>query len=256
MQWLTMFKKEMLESSRNYKWIWVPVSLILLGIMDPITTHFMPIILDSVGNLPEGAVIEIPTPPPAEVMMMSIGQYNLIGTLIIVLTTMSLISGELKSGVAELVLVKPVKYTNYVTAKWSANLVLLWASYLLGMISSWYYINLLFGDLSFSHVIVGSMFYGIWLTFVVTVTIFVSTLFKFPGLVGFISIILVIVMTVLTNVLSHILEWSPALISSYVYNVFLSGEISKNLIGAVIISVVLITILLYGSVKSLSTREL
>src|SRR5690625_838412 len=108
MQWRALFKKEMLENWRNYKWIWVPLVMILLAIMDLITTYYLPVIIESVGGLPEGAVLEMPTLLPSDVIMMSLGQLSSLGVLIIVLMMMGTISGEIKSGVSELVLVKPI----------------------------------------------------------------------------------------------------------------------------------------------------
>ncbi|MDY0407538.1 hypothetical protein [Paracerasibacillus soli] len=59
MQWLILLQKEMVENWRNFKWIWVPLVFILLAIMDPISTYYLPQILEAVGGLPEGAVFEI-----------------------------------------------------------------------------------------------------------------------------------------------------------------------------------------------------
>src|SRR5690625_2902426 len=128
MQWKTLFKKEVLENWRNYKWVWVPLVLILLAIMDPITTYYLPLIIDSVGGLPEGAVLEMPTPLPEDVIMMSLGQLSSLGVLIIVLMMMGTISGEIKSGVSELILVKPISYLNYITSKWASFLCMVWIS--------------------------------------------------------------------------------------------------------------------------------
>ncbi|MEH7526490.1 hypothetical protein V7149_24970 [Bacillus sp. JJ1503] len=49
-QWVTLFNKEMVELSRNFKWIWVPIVFILLAVKEPLTVYFMPQILDAVGG--------------------------------------------------------------------------------------------------------------------------------------------------------------------------------------------------------------
>ncbi|HAQ07252.1 MAG TPA: ABC transporter permease, partial [Bacillus bacterium] len=143
-QWLTLFNKEVLEMARNYKWIWVPITFIVLGVMDPLTTYYMPQILDSVGGLPEGAVIEIPTPTAIEVFIMSMSEYQTIGILIIVLSMMGIVAGERKSGVAQLILVKPVSHISFITSKWASSLVLMLLSLFLGLLASWYYTGVLF----------------------------------------------------------------------------------------------------------------
>ena len=141
MQWKTLFKKEMLEHWRNYKWIWVPLVIILLAIMDPITTYYLPLILESVGGLPDGAVIEMPTPLPRDVIMMSLGQLSSLGVLIIVLMMMGTISGEIKSGVSELILVKPVTYLNYITSKWASFLLIVWVALFVALLLSLIHIS-------------------------------------------------------------------------------------------------------------------
>ena len=88
---LTLFKKEMKESLRNGKWIWLPIVLIIIGISQPITNYYMPQILEAAGNLPEGAVIDFPTPTGEEVLMGTMSQYGMIGTLLFVLATMGVI---------------------------------------------------------------------------------------------------------------------------------------------------------------------
>ncbi|WP_054636111.1 ABC transporter permease [Thalassobacillus sp. C254] len=148
-QWIQLWKKECLEMWRNFKWIWVPLVFIILGLTEPLSTYYMPVIMESVGGLPEGAVFEMPMPSPGEVLMMTTSQFNMLGILVIVLASMGLISSERRSGVAGLILVRPVPHASYVTAKWTGMIVLGWLSLFLGYLASWYYTNLLFGSLSF-----------------------------------------------------------------------------------------------------------
>src|SRR5690625_1038278 len=103
MQWKTLFHKEMLENWRNYNWIWVPLVIIVLAIMDPLTNYYLPEIIEAVGGVPEGAVFEIPTPTAQEAMMMSLSQLSTLGVLIFTFITMGTIAGERRSGVAEVI---------------------------------------------------------------------------------------------------------------------------------------------------------
>jgi ABC-2 type transport system permease protein len=249
MQWMTLFQKELLENWRNKKWIWVPLVIILLSIMDPITTYYLPQIIDSVGGM-EGAVFELPEYAPADVMMMSLAQLSMLGVLVIVLISMGTIAGERKSGISELVLVKPVSYLNYITAKWVAYLVLVWVSLFLGLLVSWYYINLLFGDLSFGDLMVTVLFYGIWLTLVVSLSIFYNTLVKSSGLVVFFTILTIMVMSITTNIFNHVLDWSPNNISGYIIEAIKVGEVGNDLIitGVVTIGISILLVLLSGQI--------
>src|SRR5690625_877857 len=88
MQWMTLFQKEILENWRNYKWIWVPLVITALMIMDPIVNYYLPEILDKLGGLPEGAIFEIPVPTAEEAIMMSLAQLGTLGILLFVLIGM------------------------------------------------------------------------------------------------------------------------------------------------------------------------
>src|SRR5699024_4021417 len=97
-QWLTLFKKEMSEYWRNLKWIWVPLVIILLAIMDPITTYYLPQIIELSGDLPEGSTFDLPTLSPPEAIMMSLSQLSSLGALVLILMSMGSISGEQQTG--------------------------------------------------------------------------------------------------------------------------------------------------------------
>lgn len=256
MQWKTLFKKEMLENWRNYKWIWVPLVMILLAIMDPITTYYMPLILESVGGLPDGTVIEMPTPLPSDAIMMSLGELSSLGVLIIVLMMMGTISGEIKSGVSELILVKPITYRNYITSKWASLLLIVWVSLSLALLTSWYYINLLFGHLSFSSLLLVIIFYGLWLTLIVTLTIFYNTLVQTPGLVAALTIITTIIMSMITNIFDHLLTWSPIKLSEYIQEMLVFNEISMDLVATALVTIGIIITLLISSFYIFNRKEI
>jgi ABC-2 type transport system permease protein len=246
MQCMTLFQKELLENWRNKKWIWVPLVIILLSIMDPLTTYFLPQIIESVGGMPEGTVFEIPKMEPAQVIMMSLSQLSSLGVLVIVLILMGTIAGERKSGVSELVLVKPVSYMNYISSKWVSYLLLVWVSLFLGLLVSWYYINILFGTLTLGEFLTVFFFYGLWLTLVVSLTIFYNTVFKSAGLVAFFTILTIMLMSIITQIFQHVLEWSPNNLSSYILESLSTGEISSDLLAtagaALLLSVVLLVL--------------
>ncbi|MFC4025732.1 ABC transporter permease [Oceanobacillus longus] len=256
MQWNTLFKKEMVESWRNKKLIWVPLVMILLAIMDPISNYYMPQIMEAVGGLPDGTVFELPDFAPAEVVMMSLSQFSTLGVLIIVLISMGTIAGERKSGISELILVKPVSYSNYITAKWAALLILVWVSFILGMLASWYYINILYGSLSFGDFLLISCFYGLWLAFVVTLSIFYNSMIKTPGLVAFLTILTIMVMKGVTQVFNHLLEWSPNNLSNYIFQMLLTESIPSNLVGTAIVTIIMSIILLILSTVIFKSKEL
>src|SRR5437764_8123876 len=122
--WFVLFRKEWLEMSRNYKIIWIPLTFILLGLLQPISSYYMPEIMKNASNLPKGAVINIPMPSSGEVLAQTLGQFNQMGVLILVLAFMGIVSAERRSGMIKTILVKPVGYPSYINAKWMSAVLL------------------------------------------------------------------------------------------------------------------------------------
>ncbi|MDX8343761.1 ABC transporter permease [Rossellomorea sp. YZS02] len=240
-----LFRKEMLELLRNYKVLWMPAVFILFGLTEPLTAYYMPEILQSVGDLPEGTVISIPTPSSAEVVLSIMGQFSTFGVLVIVLGFMGTVSGERRSGNAVMVLVKPVPYTSYIYSKWSAAFVLVWISYSLGMLSGYYYIHLLFDGISFYPLLKGSLVYGLWLIFIMTLVVFFSSFSQSPGLTAFYTLGCTMLITFLSGYMTKTLKWSPGQLTNYVHDLILYSRWNENLTVTIIFTVVIcLTILL------------
>lgn len=47
----TLYSKEMLETLRSYKLVWIPIVFIILGIMQPLVTYYMRDILEASANV-------------------------------------------------------------------------------------------------------------------------------------------------------------------------------------------------------------
>lgn len=256
MQWSTLFQKELLENWRNKKWIWVPLVIILLSIMDPITNYFLPQIIESVGGMPDGTVFELPDFSPSEVIMMSLSQLSSLGVLVIVLLSMGTISGERKSGVSELILVKPVSYSNYITSKWLSLLLLVWLSLFLGLLMSWYYTNILYGTLSFVDFTKVFFFYGIWLTLVVSLSIFYNSIFKSSGLVAFFTILTIMIMSIITKIFHHVLDWSPNNLSIYIQEMLTTEKINGDLWVTSGVALAISVLLVLVSIQMFKRKEM
>ena len=113
-----LLHKEWREAIRTAKIIWLPAVFLLLGLVQPIMAKFMPDIIASAGNLPEGTILQIPIPKPGEVLGQTLSQFGTIGLLAICLASMGMISGERRNGTAAWILVKPVSPLAYVASKW------------------------------------------------------------------------------------------------------------------------------------------
>jgi ABC-2 type transport system permease protein len=222
---ITLFLKEMTESTRSGKWIWLPIVFILIGVTQPLTSYYMPQILESAGNLPEGAVIEIPTPSGEEVLAGTLGQYGTIGTLLLILASMNAVSGERQSGSLTLVMARPVTPLQYISSKWIAHLFIALTSFTLSYALTWYYTNLLFSPVKWSSVLGSLAFYSLWIIFIISITIFAGTFLRSAGGIAGFSASLLALLTVSTGLLTKFMTWSPANIREHATYILMQEEL-------------------------------
>ncbi|RPF50556.1 ABC transporter permease [Aquisalibacillus elongatus] len=254
MQWFVILKKEILENWRNFKWVWVPIVFIIFAVMDPLTTYYLPKIMDAVGGVPEGSIIDIPMPGAVEAMMMSFGELSLLGVLITVVIAMGVISGEMKSGVYELIMSKPVKYSNYITAKFASVVLLILLSLILALITGWYYVLILFGDIAFTALLTSIAFYGCYFLLIIGIVLMVNTWVQSPGVVAFLSIIFIIALNALTSIYGHIFTWSPALLSDYIQVYLASGELVSEIWYSALVALLFTYLCLQFAILTLKNR--
>lgn len=256
MQWKTLLQKEVLENWRNKKWIWVPLVIMILSIMDPLSYYFLPEILNSVGGMPEGTVFEIPPIDSETAFMMSIESLSMYGALIIALVTMGTIAGERSQGINEIILAKPIRYTNYVTAKWFSYSLLALISLALSLGLSWYYTNLLFGSLSFRLFILTLCFYSLWFIFIIAISIFFNTFLKNAGLVIACTIGTIFILSGINTVVGHRLTWFPNQLTAHINEMLLTSKLSNALLGTAGIIIILILLLIVSSIQLCKRREM
>ncbi|MGI2297363.1 ABC transporter permease [Paenibacillus sp. GXUN7292] len=216
-RWTAMLQKELLEQVRSFKLVWVPLVFMVLGIMQPLSTYYMPLILEKTGNLPTGTVIDIPMPSAVEVLASTLQQYGTIGVLVIALVGMGAVSAERNSGIASLILVKPIPAWFFISSKWAANTILAWVALLLGYGAAYYYTIVLFGEVKLVLFLNSYLVYGTWLTLIVTLTILFSTLLRSGAGAAFSAIGVILVLSLSASLLPKYMKWSPGALSGYAY---------------------------------------
>ncbi|CAM3506966.1 ABC transporter permease [Marinicrinis lubricantis] len=255
-QWFVLYQKEMLEYWRTSKWLWVPIVFILLGVMNPITSYYMPEILKNAGGLPEGAIIEIPIPAGNEVMVQALSQYGTVGVLILVLAFMGIVSAECNSGAASMIFVKPVRYSSYITAKWAAMMTLCTISFALGYLFTWYYTEMLISPVDELRILWSFMTYWIWLAFVLSLTLFFSSWLKSSGAIAFISLLCILGLSAASSLLPRFTKWSPSRLSDQAGHYLLSGETLPEGFAVFLVAGLLIVGFVTFSVYVLKKREM
>lgn len=249
-----LFAKEVREALRTGKLIWLPAVFVLLGFIQPISAKFMPDIIAAAGNLPEGAVIQIPIPQPGEVLGQVLSQFGMIGMLAICLAYMGTISGEKRNGTAAWILVKPVAPLAYVASKWTALCLTVGFSFALGYGAAWYYTDLLIGSADPAMVAVSGFLYYAWLVFVGTMTIAASAWIRSPAGAAFSAFGLALVLQLARGLFENRLTWLPAELNSAAIRGLSAGE-SSSWTTAAFVTAIAVLALMTVAVKGANTAR-
>ncbi|WP_106766958.1 ABC transporter permease [Paenibacillus faecalis] len=233
------YRKEMLEHTRSYKFIWVPIVFLLIGITQPISVYYLPEILSLSGNVPEEALALFQTPSSSEVVAQTLGQYSMVGLLVLVLAGMNTVAGERTSGTGELLLARSISPALIITAKWGALMTLLVTSFGLGLAGSAYYTAELIGPLDWSAVAASGGIYALWLGWVLGLVLPLGAIFKGPA-TAFISLGTAALLSLLSGLFPSYTQWSPDRLRSFAADWLAGG--TEAAYGPAIIALVIMVL--------------
>lgn len=215
----TLLQKEWREQTRNFKILWIPLVFIIFGVLEPITNHFLPEIMKSVGNMPEGSEFLWPEFAGEDIFMSLLGQYQFIGILVIVLAFMGVISGERKTGTATLLYVRPISFRAYFLSKWLVITGIVLGSVWLGFFAAWYYISILFNSVDAWQVFGFIATYSVWIIFVVTIVLALSATFS-TGVAATLALVVTFVFQIIDSLIGKywtISPWKLPMYASYAF---------------------------------------
>lgn len=245
-----LLRKEILETFRSYRWLWLPVFFIGLAIMQPVSSFYMEDILEQFGGLPENTLITIPTPSAEQVYGETLGQFTQIGTFILVLAFMGSISSERRNGEALLILSKPTNYYAYWFSKWLSALGITTISYAIGLATAVYYIVTLFEQLPAGEVLISAFVYWIWLLFVVTIAFVWSTWSKRTSVAAAGALITLLLLNLSASMFGELMSWTPGVLPEA------AADITADIVTApIIVSLVLIVVLITASVRYMKKTD-
>jgi ABC-2 type transport system permease protein len=132
------FVRKEFEEIRKTSRMWVlPGIMFFFGLTSPILAKLTPLLLKSTAGSNPGLNIQIPEPTYIDGYRGFAQNLTQIMLIAAVIATAGIISREVRSGAAALVLVKPVSRAGLVLAKSLGQIVLLAAAGILGMLVCW-----------------------------------------------------------------------------------------------------------------------
>ncbi len=172
----TLLWKEMLEQWRSSRLLIVAAVLTAFGLLGPLSTKYLPVLLSSMPGVPEGLAAVMPTPD----VTMAVGEYmdNIVqfGVILAVLVPMAAVVGEKTTGTAEITLSKPASRAAFLAAKLVSYGAVLAAGMLLAAAGGYYYTGLFFEWLPAGRFLAANALVLLYLLVFVSITLLASTL--------------------------------------------------------------------------------
>lgn len=237
-------QKEWREQTRNLKILWIPIVFVILGIIEPVSNYYLPEIMKHIGNMPEGSEFLWPTYTGEEILISLLGQYQLIGVLVIVLAFMGAISGERKNGTATLLYVRPISFKSYFLSKWLVVNGIVLGSIVFGFMAALYYISILFNGIPIGTVFQFIGIYSVWIVFIVTLVLTLSAMFS-AAITATISLLITLILPVIDSLIGEYWMISPWKLPMYATYAFEKQADFGDMWWSMVITIILIVLMIF-----------
>ena len=148
MNFFTVFRKEMLEQWRTYRFLIVAAVLAAFGLTSPLLAKFTPEMLKAIPGVPQGLLGAIPAPTLADAITQYVKNMSQFGILLALLMAMGMVVQEKERGTAAFFLTRPVSRETFLLAKFAGLAVTFIISLALAALGCWYYTLVLFSPLA------------------------------------------------------------------------------------------------------------
>ncbi|MBM3701380.1 MAG: ABC transporter permease [Actinobacteria bacterium] len=239
------FKKEILESVRGNKYLILFVGTIFWALMDPLMLKLLPLILKN--YLPADLIVLFSTFNRDTAFQTFLNDLFQIGTIIIALTLMGLLSNEVSLKKLVFPYSRGASPAGVVLAKYIHYTITISLFILIAFLTNYFYINRLFtgGMLSIEIALKSSLLYILYYSVLLSILLYFSSLFK-RGLIAGISVLVLGYSLSIFNQFETIRVYLPN------YLLFKAADIGhifdNSLIPTVIISFCIIILLVFFSI--------
>jgi ABC-2 type transport system permease protein len=169
--------KELRQAWRTKRILVIWAVFLAFGMMSPLFARFMP---EIIGSFEEAQMFVDLIPPPtiADTMVQYLENLSQFGFILAVLLAMGAVVGEKERGVAPMILSKPMARWAFIASKFSAQLLVYLAGFLLAAMGAYYYTLFLFGPLEVGSFLLLNGVLLLWLLTFVGLSLLGSTLGK------------------------------------------------------------------------------
>lgn len=241
------FKKEIIESIRNYKYLVLAIGLLIFAVLDPIMLKLLPDILKSQVPIDLGALFKVDR---AYAVTNYIKDLYQIGLLVVVFTFSGTLGEELWGHKLVFPYSRGANPKALVLAKFIHHVLSITILVFLGFILNYYYASVLFsgGDININKVLTSAALISAYYAFSLSLLLLFSSLFKKSVFSGILVLIICYLLGTLSFV-DKIKDFSPYNLISLAYKFSFNGSI-KGLTATFIISLIFILLTMYRLKKA------
>ncbi|AZR72104.1 hypothetical protein BBF96_01065 [Anoxybacter fermentans] len=233
------FRKEIIESWRQYRYLILVVGFIFFAILGPVMIKLLPVILK--GKIPE-ELIRLINFTPLEAARSYMKDVFQIVNLFVVLSLMGIFSDEINNQKLVFPYSKGARIEGIVLAKFSHYAITIFICSLLGFALNTYYVNSLFkGDrVSYAQMMGSASLFALYYIFTIALLFFLSSLTR-RGIAAGITVLLFNYLSPLVLQLFRLQGWVP---HTLVIQANRLGMVDSGLLKQILVSVIFYILIL------------
>ncbi len=225
MNFMTVFRKEMQEQWRTYRFLIVVAVFAAFGLASPLFARFTPEMLKAIPGVPAGLLAVIPAPTITDAITQYVKNMSQFGILLALLVTMGVVVQEKERGTAAFFLTRPVSRETFLLAKFAALAIVFIIGLALAAIGCWYYTLVLFAPLAWGPFLaLNGLMLLVFLVYM-ALALLASTVARTNGVaVGLAFVALILLLGI--GALPSIGEFSPSRLFSWGETLMMGGKAS------------------------------
>ena len=194
MNFIAVFRKEMLEQWRTYRLLIVVAVFVVFGMTSPLVAKFLPEMLKAIPGATQAILAAFPKPTVVDAIGQYIKHMSQFGILLALLVAMGVVVQEKERGTAAFFLTRPVSRETFVLAKFASLAVTFIASLTIAALGCWYYTYVLFEPLAWGPFLaLNGLMLVVFLVYM-AVALLASTLARSQGIaVGLAFVALIVI---------------------------------------------------------------
>jgi ABC-2 type transport system permease protein len=248
---MTLWRLEWLRLLRTRRLLVMVAVYVFFGLMAPVTTRYLPQILDRVGN---GVQVQLPPPTPAQGLADFANNASQIGLLVALIVAASALAVDSRAEMAIFLRTRVTTVRAIIVPAYVMSTAAAVAALVAGTAAAWYETAILLGTPSPSSMLLGTAFGALFLVFAIACTAVVAYLVRSVLATVGVTVVVMLAMATLGAV-PHVGRWLPTTLLSALPKL-VGGSPVSDLLPAAAVAVVVTLAALPLAVTLAARREI